>query len=214
MPSHAKRWRRRKKRHPLYGPRWLTTLLREIEREQAARLSDPNSPTPSATWLLRYRPQFRRFDNAFPAAMYWRLRQCPDSMKPIAIWLLGRRALRIDHLGLFEYALNASPAGRRHAARALRRVEAWEKLRTLAKLSPDDPKIRWYAYTPVAKRNFDERLRNFAEHVDHSHAAEGALPSRMPLWFANFDWVRHPPKPAEFIRRLLQRIHRLVHGVE
>ena len=98
--------------------------------------------------------------------------------------------------------------------RILRRIEAWEKLRTLAERNPDDAKIRWYAYAPFAKRNFSERLHNFTDHVDPSHAAEAAGPSRMPLWFADLDWIRRPPKPFAYIRELLERIHRWVHGVD
>ncbi len=132
----------------------------------------------------------------------------------MAIWLLGRCASRTQQYDLFEFAVNGPEAARRHAARALRRVEAWSKLRALAAASPFDGKIAWYAQAPVTKRAFRERLKNFAAYVDASHAGEAAGPSRMALWFADVDWIRRPLKPVEYIRKVLQRIHRWVHGGE
>jgi hypothetical protein len=208
--KHARRWWRRKSF--ARGPKWLVALLHELEREQSARLS--NSVQRSSTWLLRYRPQFRRLDEALPTPIHAYLRKCPETMAPVAIWLLGRCAIRTEHFALFDLAINAPPAARRHAARALRRVEAWEKLRKLAKRDPRDAKIAWYAYTPVTKRNFRERLHNFTDHVDASHADQAAGPSRMPLWFADLDWIRRPSKPLAYIREILERIHRWVQGAD
>jgi hypothetical protein len=213
MPQDAQRWWQRKRFARARGPKWLAKLLRDIERDHDARCSDPNGPPPSAGWLLHYRPQFRRLPDGFPYAILAYVKQCPESMKPIAIWLLGRCAIRTEHLGLFECALHASPVGRRHAARALRRIEAWEKLRTLARLHPYERQVVWYATAPVTKRDFPERLRNFAAQIDATHADDAAGPSRMPLWFADLDWIRRPSKSVEYIRRMLVRIHRWVHGM-
>jgi hypothetical protein len=207
----AKRWWRRK---PFSRrPKRLLALLRDLEHEQSDRFNDAGAAR-STSWLLRYRPRFRRVEDSLPTPIHAYLRKCPESMTPIAIWLLGRCAIRTEHFALFEFARNAPPAARRHAARALRRLEAWEKLRTLARENPADSKMAWYAHALVTKRNFRERLRNFAEHVDHSHAAEAAGPSRMSIWFADVDWIRRPPKPVAYIRQILQRIHRWVHGVD
>jgi len=188
-------------------------MLDELEREQVESFWRTLEPSATAhAWLLPYRTRIRRLADAEPAAIQLYLLSCPDRMAPIAIWLLGRCVTRTKHLDLFDFAISAPLPGRRHAARTLRRAEAWTKLTRLAKLNRNDEKIAWYAATPFTKRGFRERLRNFANHVDASHATDAAGPSRMALWFADLDWIRRPPKPVELIRRVLERIHRLVHG--
>jgi hypothetical protein len=214
MPTGAKRWWQRKFFARTRAPMWFVDMLILMECEQFALGNGADGARASTTWLLRYRPQLRRVDEVLPMPLHMYLRSCPESMQPIGIWLLGRMATRTEHFGLFERALDSPPAGRRHAARALRRIEAWEKLRTLAQLNPDDAKIAWYAHAPTTKRDFGQRLRNFAAHVDGSHASDANGPSRMALWFADLDWIRRAPKPAEIIRRILDRIHRLVHGAK
>jgi hypothetical protein len=208
-PKQVKRWRRRR----IYDS-WVSELLHSLQREQAECAADVTRAARKQSWLLPYRPQFRRVKASHSAVIRLYLLNCPDVMRPIAIWLLGRCATVNQHFDLFEFALDASPPARRHAARALRRVEAWERVARLADASPGDPKIAWYASTPTTKRDFRERLRSFAEHVDSSRAAEAAGPSRMALWFADIDWFRRPPKPVEYIRQILERIHRWVHGGE
>jgi hypothetical protein len=187
---------------------WLTSLLQEIEREQEVRVTAERS----AGWLLPWRSQFRRLADVEPAAIRLYLLDCPDRMTPIAVWMLGRCATRVQHFDLLEFASDASPPTRRHAARALRRVEAWEKVTRLADAAPDDRRLAWYAHAPTTKRVFAARLQNFAEHLDRAHAAEASGPSRMSLWFADLDWVRRPPKSVAVIRQILQRIRRWVHG--
>ncbi len=203
--KRIKKWRRLVR---WSGTARLTSLLRAIEREQAAR---PPAERPTG-WLLPWRSQFRRLADVEPAAIRLYLLDCPDRMTPIAVWMLGRCATRLQHFDLFEFSIDASRATRTHAARALRRVEAWEKVARLSEASPGDRRIAWYAHAPTTKRVFAARLQNFAEHVDQSRAAEASGPSRMSLWFADLDWVRHPPKSVALIREILQRIHRLVRG--
>jgi hypothetical protein len=165
------------------------------------------------TWLVPFRPQFRHAiqNEAAPALRYY-LASCPPEMTPLAVWLLGRCADSCRLYDLPDFARDASPVVRRHAARALRRLEAWSQLEDVARLFPNDRRLQWYAYATIIKRPHSERLRSFTQFVDASNAAAAAGPSRMPLWFGDLDWIRRPPKSGAYIRRLLMHIHRLVHG--
>jgi hypothetical protein len=196
---------------------WVGDFLHQLERELMAPLLDARGDVaaspPSPSWLLRYRPQIRRIADRQPtAAIRLYLLTCPTPMRPIAVALLGHCAERTNTCNLLEYAATESAPTRRRAARALWRAEAWSKLRSLITASPDDDRVAFYGRIDEAKRSFGDRLHAFAEHVDHSHEAEAAGPSRMALWFAELDWVRRPPKSIELMRRILNRIHRLVHG--
>jgi hypothetical protein len=191
---------------------WVIRTLKELEAELGLwRTQYPGGRLPS-TWLLRHRPRFRALiaADAAPALRYY-LGSCPDEIKPLVIWLLGRSACPFRLHGLPEFALHDSPAIRRHAARALRRLEAWSQLAEAAHRFPHDKPLQWYAHASIIKRPHEERLRNFAKYVDASNAAAAVGPSRMPLWFADLDWLRRPPKSVEYLRRILKRIHRLVH---
>jgi len=195
------------------GQYWIRGFLKQLQADRAERCKGDGAATLPQGWLLPYRPTFRsiiRADSA--AAIRYYLADCPAEMTPLGVWLLGRCAERCRLYGLPEFGRHPSPVVRRHAARALRRLEAWSQLDELARQFPDDPRIQWYAHAPVIKRPHKQRLKSFLQSVDASHAAAAAGPSRMPLWFRKLDWVRRPPKSAAYIRRILRHIHRLIHG--
>jgi hypothetical protein len=192
---------------------WVIPALKELDAElKMWRMQHPARKLPH-TWLLPRRPLFRSMNraSAAPALRYYLL-SCSRELKPVVVWLLGRSTQPSQLYGLSAFAQDESPIVRRHAARALRRLEAWSSLTEAARRFPDDRRLQWYAHASIIKRPYEERLRNFAQFVDSSKAAEAAGPSRMPLWFADLDWLRRPPKSVEYIRRMLRRIHRLVHG--
>lgn len=192
--------------------RWVLDFLQEIEEHRRSRRENAVSDFPPG-WLLPLRPQIPRVRRSEPVgAIRHYLLDCPDDMTLFASWLLGRCASQTKHFNLMDFAIDGSLPVKRHAARALRRVQAWTQLAALAASAPRDQRLAWYAYTTPTKHPFPKRLANFTEHVDQSHAAEAVGPSRMALRFADIEWIRHPPKSIELIRRILQRIHTWVHG--
>lgn len=62
---------------------------------------------------------------------------------------------------------------------------------------------------------YSERLARFlSRDVNDFDAARGTKqPSQMEFWTAGPIGPRHDPKPAWFIRMILERIHRLVRGM-
>lgn len=193
---------------------WVLDFLEGIEQQLRSRQQTAISRL-SSGWLLPFRPQIHRVQRSEPVgAIRHYLLSCPDDMTLVASWLLGRCVTQTKHYNLMDFVMGASLPVKRHAARALRRAQAWTQLSALAASVPGDQRIAWYAHTTPVKRPFGQRLENFAEHVDQSHADEAVGPSRMSLWFADLEWVRHPPKSMDLIRQILERIHRWVHGAE
>jgi hypothetical protein len=191
---------------------WVVRFLKQLEINHLERLTaQPGGLSPG--WLLSYRTTFRTIAGreSGPAVRMYLL-DCPVVMTPLGVWLLGQCADRCRLYGLEEFGRHSSASVRRHAARALRRQEAWSQLRVLAENDPQDARLQWFAYAPITKRSYNERLRNFTTHLDASHAEAAAGPSRMLLWFRDFNWQGVPPKSAEYIRWILARIHRLIHG--
>lgn len=165
--------------------------------------------------LIHVRGQFRAVIEAAPRAglrrwLATRGTRLPAS--PVAVWLLGWCCVPIDSCrisGLINR--KTPPVFVRHYARALYRSHAWSELADLAELHPDDPFVSRLA-SQGNETSFESRLQRFAEHVDTSHAAEAAGPSRMRLWFAAEFWAGRAARSATLIRAVLERIHRLVHG--
>jgi hypothetical protein len=192
---------------------WVIRALKKLDAEvQLWRMQHPGGRMPH-TWLLPRRTWLRAIyqADAAPALRYYLL-SCSRELKPLVVWLLGRSTQPSHLYGLPAFAQDELPIVRRHAARALRRLEGWSSLAEAARRFPDDQRLQWYAHASIIKRPYEERLRNFAKFVDSSQAAAAEGPSRMPLWFADLDWLRRPPKSVEYIRRMLRRIQRLVHG--
>jgi hypothetical protein len=188
-------------------------FLHELERVRWQAIKDCTDERLPPAWLIPYRAEFRDIADRQPAwAIRLYLLNCPADMVPIGVWLIGQCGARCRLFDIIEFGNHPNPVVRRHVAKALRRLEAWSRVSAMAKANPHDPRIVWYARAPLAKRPFGERLKNFAQHVDDSHAAEAVGPSRMALWLGDIEWVRRPPKGIEYIRRILRRIHRWVHG--
>jgi hypothetical protein len=103
-----------------------------------------------------------------------------------------------------------SPQLRKHVAKALRRLEAWVWLDEMARANSDNPKIQNYSRSRITHRPFRERLSNYVQSVDDSHAGDVVTPSRMPYWAMEKSWEYTPPKSRDLIRRLLRRIRHWV----
>lgn len=165
-------------------------------------------------WLLPMRQEFRLIIHRRPClGLRDFLGVCPPNHPtfPIAVWLLGVCATRYKNFDLDRLPDGNSPRARKHLARALRRVESWPRLRELAAEYPDDELLQ-RLLADDSMRNFRRRLSRFAQNVDHSHEAEAALVSRMPLWIRDTNWKGKPPKRASWIRIVLERIREWVRG--
>ena len=134
---------------------------------------------------------------------------CPSYL--VALWLLGRCSTRYSRYGLEAMDAEQTAISRRHYARALYRVEAWQRLRDLCMAYPEEPRLA-ALLTMKYRRPLASRLARFAEHVDRSHQSETQPRSSMPLWFREGTWYVTPPKSAEWIRMMLRRIRRWVGG--
>lgn len=187
--------------------RFLGELSRH-RQELAAAAGSQSLPT---TWLLPFRKDFRRViqrGDLYAIRLYFVA--CPREMEPICVWLFGKCTNRYQLYELTHRIHDPSAQMRRHIARALRRLEAWELLREMAQASPADATIQWIANKASGRRAFVERLKDFTLNVDNSHANEVATPSRMPFWALERNWEQTPPKSLDLIRRVLRRIRHWV----
>jgi hypothetical protein len=167
------------------------------------------------TWLLPLRNEFRRVLSESSTAIHCaRLLGDGGELIPIYIWLLSNFADRTRLLGIDRFCNHHSPIVRKHVAKTLRRLEAWQQLDTMAKAYPSDQTIQWFAYAPTTKRKFFERLQRFKVHLDDSHMSEVGTASKMSYWSLFTPWQGKPPKDAALIRRILLRIRRWVRGSE
>jgi len=166
-----------------------------------------------AAWLIPLRKDIRRLWRGENAAIIRRrIHQDDGELLAVYVWLLSRFADRCRLFGIDDYIHDASPSVRKHVAKALRRLQAWQHLEVMAAENPADAAINWYAKTPYLKRQFSERLRNYSVNVDQSRAAEAARQSQMPYWSLYTPWQGKPSKSLELIRDILLRIHHWVHG--
>ena len=152
-----------------------------------------------------------RYDKAEIDVVRCYLLTCPQMMIAICVWLLGEFSDRRHLYELKAFRHDPSPQIRRHVAKALRRLEAWSYLREMAAANRDDARIQWFAKAPTIHAPFAERLKNFKQCVDDSHAGDVVTPSRMPFWTGVRYWERTPPKSPAYIRRMLRRIRFWVH---
>ncbi|MEX0642004.1 MAG: hypothetical protein WD468_04850 [Pirellulales bacterium] len=193
--------------HRLATHRFLCEL--DSYRKELAN-AKASEAVPTA-WLLPFREDFRHvIRKSDHTAIRIYFSECPREMEPICVWLLGKCANRFQLYEVKHYRHDPSPKIRRHVAKALRRLEAWELLREMANADPNDARIQWYATAPTANRPFSERLKDFASSADDSHADEVSTPSQMPFWALERDWKRSPPKSVLFMRRMLRRIRHWV----
>jgi hypothetical protein len=185
-------------------------LLKRIEVERDAVAS---GKVTSICWLLPYRAEIRKLvAGSYPSAdvVDYYMASCPSEMIPICIWLIGKCAVRFRLYGIPFFCRDSSPQIRKHAAKALRRLEAWSLLDEMAALYPVDDRIQWFATAPVSHGTFTKRLSNYLRSVDDAHADEVATPSRMPYWAMEGSWEYTPPKSRDLIRRMLRRIRHWV----
>jgi len=126
------------------------------------------------------------------------------------IWLLSQYADRFRLRGIDYFCEDPSPTVRKHVAKALRRLEAWQLLDRMVTAYPGDDVVGWFAKAPIRKLELSEKLRRYKAGVDDSRSEEVATPSRMPFWALERNWERTPPKSVLLIRRVLRRIRHWV----
>lgn len=162
--------------------------------------------------LVRFRDAFRRLIQDRPVNGLARcLRDGDHPTRRLAIWLLGRSG---DTTGtpLVAYYLRREDRKLRIAvARALVRLHARAELEQMAE-DDGDSWIRDYA-SRHSQRSFQRQLASFVPEQEAGREPTAARPrSKMPLVInvASFDW--RPPKSAQAIRAILERIRNLLHG--
>jgi hypothetical protein len=160
--------------------------------------------------LITFRQQFRRIaKRERMAGMITCLDQPEAEVVRIAIWLLSRKHAKPAIPWIAPFCQSGNVHVRRETARALRRLEAWAELRVMAMNDPDERVCRLATSEPP--HPFEQRFKRFAADVRITPPPE--TPRRAMSLF-----VRIPngpgklPKTPEFIRAILERIHRLVHG--
>jgi hypothetical protein len=84
--------------------------------------------------------------------------------------MLGKCADRFRLCGIADLRTSPSPHVRKHVAKALRRLEAWNLLDEMAKLYPNDAKLQWFANAPLSRPSFPARLSRYVATVNDSHA--------------------------------------------
>lgn len=160
-------------------------------------------------WLWRYRDAFRDIvAAASPTTLvYIALVTRDDGVRRLAIWLRGRMRTGTALDSLAVLARSRSELVRRELVRALRRLQAWNWLRRIAQYDPS-PRVRAFA----ARRSLRTPLGPLARRL-RSFARLPTAPTRPSLYVHRDVELRlRPPKPADLLRRLLQRIHDLVRG--
>ena len=183
--------------------RFLTQLRCQLDK-----------PSKNAISLVSLRSDFRklmRHDEAIPIIVQ-RLRYGGPLYRAVSIWILSKNASRFNLLGINDYCDDPSPMVRKHVAKALRRLEAWDLLKNMARRHlGDDDVLRFVKPTPNKKSYFD-RLTSYTDNINRVHATTATSTSRMPLWFRDDYWAGSRSKNIEYMRTILRRIKALVHG--
>lgn len=202
-------------RLPLRGrrPDRREQYLRQLQEYRQQLAADRDDRRVPHGWLLPAREDLRRLlaDHAAPTVHRLLLTGDAD-LCPFCIALLSRVANRFQLCGIQHFRHDPSPAVRKHVAKALRRLEAWQWLDEMARAHPDDRFTQWCAGAPRVAARFSIRLQRFIEHQQALEPGARRPGSRMPFWRRDAQWHGKPPKAASHIRRLLLRIRRLVHG--
>jgi hypothetical protein len=171
--------------------------------------------TASPCSLLSFRGDFRAIlaDEPIPE-MLWCVVFGKGLSRRIATWLLGRVRY---HRGVAVLATHcqyeADPALRRQVAKAFLRLEAWSQLRDMAALDRDPIVRRIAASASRPPAAFQGRLSRFLNEDVKASAVPAGPRRERPTFFVNATpGVGLPPKSPWFIRMILERIRRLVHG--
>ncbi|MGN6547081.1 MAG: HEAT repeat domain-containing protein, partial [Aureliella sp.] len=162
------------------------------------------------TWALPWRHEVRRIEslNARGVLSLVIERTPSPRMRVLAIWLRGRCGGYIGTSVLANYIASPDFQTRKETARALRRMSGWALLAQMA-ASDSDARIRRLA-TPAPVKPYRDRLAQFSSNVQPVPTS----PERRNFWKVPSLRVGEgkPPKSSAAIRRLLERIHRLVTG--
>lgn len=204
---------------------WLFTGRRSTyastERFFRELVEEFNSPTHRkslggevTTRLLHLRSDFRQIiQHAESAAALQRYQYNVNPLiRALAIWLLSHHASRFTLLGIDNSRHDFSPLVRKRVAKALRKLEASERLAEMAAEYPADEAVQRYASYTKHRKTYRQRLEKFVRTVGQREEVLDHAGSRMPLWFRDEYWSGAPPKSIEYMRLLLRRIHSLVHG--
>jgi len=213
------------KQKPGYSSRPLEWLFRggSANREWARRFfvhlkevsADTSSKDANAQGarLLPCREGFRRALRDNPVDVISGHLCDPDPLiRSVSIWLLSQSANRFQLLGINGHCDDPSPMVRKHVAKALYRLEAWQPLQDLAEDFPEDAAIKWFAQPRPNRIEFGKRLSRYAEHMDTSMAETATHSEPMTLWISFEGWILSPPKSRSYIRRILLRIRNAVRG--
>ena len=162
-------------------------------------------------WLIRLRGQIRQVETLqSQVVLSWMIELADDpSLRVLAIWLRGRCGGHFGASSLAAYSTGANVQTRKEVARALKRMRAWVELERIAS-QDDDGRVRRIASTEP--RPYRQRLDDFATHVSRLFVA----PANRELIVSDDVDVTlgRPPKPISLIRAILERIHRLISGMD
>ena len=161
-------------------------------------------------WLIPHRADFRsvlaRVSRPALALVIERSRELP--VRRLAIWLLGRAGGTTGTSTIAAAARSKNVVIRREAVRALKRKHAWSQLRTIAQRDPD-ARVRLLA-RQIRPHDYADRLSSYLGDVTPHDVVQTE-----PVLFVADDLASRPgrpPKSYHFIRYILERIRRLVHG--
>lgn len=180
-------------------------FLADLARARLANRVDAGKPER----LAAYREDFRRVARDQPIVGLVRcLTSESAESRLLALWLLGHCGAKLAIPAVALLGTAESVRIRREAARALRRLEAWPQLRRLAE-GEADPRIARIANSPGA-RPLEQRLDRYSRLVERVATPPRREPRELVLNAQQF--VGRRPKPAWLIRRILERIRRVIRG--
>jgi len=188
-----------------------------------------------ANWAFRYRSQIKSLRTMRnPRSLLSLVIQRTDNttLRILAIWLRGHCGGFVGTPTVAAFSEDADDQMRKEVARALVRMEAWDKLRGMASVETNQRIQRMVAISPP--RPFEDRIANFSKHLSRldlslprSHARRGnasqtlrvtIAAERLDRAYPRGAWVREgvqdrtgrPPKSPWFIRMILLHIQRTV----
>jgi hypothetical protein len=155
--------------------------------------------------LLAFRADFRRIASRGSIAGLF---MCVDhrnlDVVRLGIWLMGRTRSKAAISEVSRFIAHPDPRVRREAARALRRLGGWARLRDVA-FRDSDPRMRRLA-TARRPKPFQQRMQQLARSISavptDVETAPAELYVKLPLGAGRL------PRTAAVIRAILERIRR------